>query len=257
VAIVAARNEQYYIRQCIEDLLANDLEVAVLDHESTDDTTKIIADISHKLASCGKIPFNGNFDLVEVLSAKMLLAKQLKADWIVHVDADEILHSSRSCETLRAGIERAARSGANVINFDEFVFVPRSEAEDYRGADYIENLKWHYFFDWAVPRRMLAFSSELSNVEGAGHTITGKTVLFDENFVLSHYICLNFQATREKYTSRIFSPRGLARGWHGNRVNIAARIRPPQGDGFLKFRSGSKVESLDRSSPTEKHFWEW
>ncbi|MGC9964412.1 MAG: glycosyltransferase [Syntrophobacteraceae bacterium] len=42
VAIVAARNEEHHIRQCIEDLLANELEVGISDNESMDDTPRII-----------------------------------------------------------------------------------------------------------------------------------------------------------------------------------------------------------------------
>lgn len=257
VAIVASRNEQHCIRQCIDDLLANDLEVAVLDNESTDDTPKIISDISHKLVFHGKFPFHGCLSMMEVLNAKMALAQQLEADWIVHVDADELLRSCRDGETVRAGIERAAGRGANAVNFDEFVFLPRSEEEDYRGDDYFEKIKWYYFFDSSFPRRMLAFSSELSNVEGGGHILTGKTALFKENFILLHYICLNFAALREKYGSRIFAPDELARGWHQKRVNIAHRIGPPAAAHFLKYWPDNRVKSMDRSNPTGKHFWDW
>jgi glycosyltransferase involved in cell wall biosynthesis len=257
VAIIAVRNEQYYIRQCIEDLLANELEVAVLDNESTDDTSRIISDISHKLIFQGKIPFDGYCRWTELLTAKAALAKQLKADWIVHVDADEILRSCINGETIRAGIERAAGTGANVINFDEFVFVPRSEDEDYRNSNYVKEMKWYYFFDLSHPRRMLAYSSNLSNIEGAGHQVKGRKALHGENFILCHYIALSLQMLRDKYKNRTFPENELAKGWHLNRIGIEYRIGQPVADDFLKYWPDNRVESFDRSSPTGKHFWDW
>lgn len=257
VAIIAVRNEEHYIRQCVEDLLANEMEVAVLDNESTDDTFKIISSMSNKLIFHGTIPFNGYFRLTEQLKAKLSLAKQLKADWIVHVDTDEILRSSRDGETLRAGIIRAAGAGADVVNFDEFVFVPREEEDDFRGCDYQRLMQSYYFLDRSSPRRMLAFSSNLSNVEGAGHVVEGNKTLFDENFVLLHYLALNFQMLRDKCCARKIPADDLAKGWFKSRANADPGCICSPAAEKLKYRQDDKVGTLDRSEPQSKHFWEW
>jgi len=233
------------------------LEVAVLDNESTDNTNRIISDNSNKLIFHGTVPFDGCFRHGKLLEAKMVMAKQLKADWIVHVDVDEILHSCRSGETLRTGIEKAARTGASAVNFDEFVFVPRSEQEDYQGSDYPNEMKWYYFFQQVRYYLMRAFSSRYSNVEGAGHSIGGKPVVYEQNFVLCHYISLSSQMMKDKYESRIFVEDELAKGWHIDRAHIDFNhVRLPASE-KLKYWLDNRVESLDKSNPQDKHFWGW
>lgn len=258
VAIVAARNEQYTIRQCVEDLLSNGLEVAVLDNESTDETPEIIKSISHKLAFHGTIPFDGTFRLYDILQAKRSLAKELDADWMVHVDSDEILHSCNSGETLRQGIERAAKEGANVVNFEEFVFLPKSDQEDYRNSDYVAQMKWYYHLDKNGPWLMRAFRpAEVSNLDGAGHRVKGKVRLHRENFVKCHYICLSFEGLRAKVRERKYARQSLERGWSRSRAALTPeRIKPSDGDKLLFWQDG-RVESLDRSQPVSMHFWDW
>jgi glycosyltransferase involved in cell wall biosynthesis len=257
VAIIAVRNGEPYIKRCIDHLIANELEVAVLDNESTDNTNRIISDNSHKLIFHGTIPFDGYYRVVKILQAKDDLARQLKADWMVHVDADEILHSCRSGETLRTGIERAARTGASVVNFDEFVFIPRSEQEDYRDSDYPKEMKWYYFFEPHHHRLMRAFSSRHSNIEGAGHRVGGKPALYEQNFALCHYIALSLQMLKDKYESQIFPEDALARGWHKSRANIDLNHIALPASEKLKYWLDNRVESLDKSNPEDKHFWGW
>lgn len=257
VAIIAARNEEHYIRKCVEDLIDNDLEVAVLDNDSTDATPAIISDLSPRLLFHGKIPHDGTVNLRRLLEAKMALAKQLAADWIIHVDADEILRSCRSGETVRAGIQRAAKAGANTINFREFVFVPTTRDEDFRGSDYVEKMKWYYFFDRGNPMRMLAFSTNLSNVDGAGHRVDGEVTLHREDFVMCHYIALNLQMLKDKYAARRYPESALEMGWHRTRANIDIDNIPVPATERLKYWRDNRPESLDKSNPQDKHFWEW
>ena len=54
----------------------------------------------------------------------MEVVEALNSDWVVHVDADVIMHSYREGEGLREGLSRLDAEGWNVVNFDEFVFLP-------------------------------------------------------------------------------------------------------------------------------------
>ena len=71
-----------------------------------------------------RLPYRGVFSLTEQLEAKAEAYRRIESDWFIHQDADEILESPHAKGSLREGIERVAAEGWNVINFDEFVFVP-------------------------------------------------------------------------------------------------------------------------------------
>lgn len=76
------------------------------------------------LVSYRVLPFDGVFDLKKMLLVKQEIAGTLDADWLIRLDADEILHPYHQGESLREGITRLDAKGWDVINFDEFVFLP-------------------------------------------------------------------------------------------------------------------------------------
>ena len=126
LAIVAIRNEAAYIANCLRHLIRNGVDVAVIDNESTDGSQSIYlsAEFSDSLKAVKHLPFKGAFHLEQALSAKQALIDELETDWVIHIDADEIMHSYREGETLRASIERVNSAGYNAIDFNEFVFLP-------------------------------------------------------------------------------------------------------------------------------------
>jgi hypothetical protein len=90
------------------------------------------------------------------------------------VAPDEILHSNVPGETLASAIEKMDARGYNVINFDEFHFLPvdYDYIPDHGG---IQPLRHYYFFKFnETPCGMRAWRKDLnlSNVAGAGHIVS-------------------------------------------------------------------------------------
>ena len=84
--------------------------------------------------------------------AMIASARSAMADFL-GCDADEIMHSTRSGESLADAIDRVGKSGADVLNFDEFVMLPLREnyVRDLRGPQPIRD---YYFFE-PTPKRLM------------------------------------------------------------------------------------------------------
>src|SRR5262249_54265391 len=138
-------------------------------------------------------------------------------DWVLLVAPDEIMQSNIQGETLAGAIARFDARGYEVINFDEFVFLP---AEN----DYIPDhfatqpIRHYYFYEPSnPPRQMRAWRKHLnlSNLQSGGHALTGTDFrLAPENLLLRHYIFRNQEHAFEKYSGRVYDPAEVSRGWH-------------------------------------------
>lgn len=127
-------------------------------------------------------------------------------------------------EFLASAIARLDQQGYNVINFDEFAFLPVN-------GDYVPDingmqpLKYYYFYE---PRNLFHMrvwrkASGLSNVAGAGHLIFDAELrLAPESLALRHYIFRNQAHAFEKYTKRTFAVEELERGSHNDRAGQTA-----------------------------------
>src|SRR3954466_9505472 len=117
VALLAAYNEEDVIGQTVGDLVAQGLEVYVVDHGSTDGT---LAEVE-RFAGHGVIGverFTGEgFALGAQLAHKEELARRLDADWFLHVDADELRESPWAERNLAAAVAAVDRLGYNAIDF--------------------------------------------------------------------------------------------------------------------------------------------
>jgi len=162
-------------------------------------------------------------------------------------------------EGLRDAIARVDRAGDNVINFDEFVFLPTDVAFDGDARDFQPVLSY-YFFEPEPHRLMRAWkrSTGFSGQHSGGHRLSGEGIrIAPQNFVLRHYIFRDQQHAFDKYTSRVFAEDELARGWHFNRVN-----QPPE---LFRFPPAHELERLiypasayfSRGRPRRKHYWQW
>jgi glycosyltransferase involved in cell wall biosynthesis len=221
-AIIACRNEERYLGNCLTYLAANGISFAVIDNQSSSATREIIdrAALRPFLAHYEVIPFDGVYRWERLLARKVELAETLGTEWVIHHDADEVMHSYRD-ETLAEAIARIAATGADVIDMDEFVFLPVDHAymPDFTGP---QPMRHYYFFQPSPHRLMRAWKTGrgFSMVEAGGHTLTGSPhVLAKESFALRHYPFANQHHALRKYQERRFDQNELARGWHGNRYN--------------------------------------
>jgi len=260
VAIVAFRNEEAFLGNCLLHLIRNGVRIAAIDNASTDASSSILRlpEIEPHVIAYETVPYEGYFPWESILARKMALAKSIAADWILHVDADEIMHSYHD-ETLSAAIQRIAETGCTAINFDEFVFLP-IEHEYQSNCRSMQPLLQYYFFEPTPNRLMRAWKAEteLSMTESGGHILSGDAlVLATESLALRHYPFRNQAHAFEKYATRQFNPAELARGWHLNRSGKSPEdFRfPPSNDLHRLERADSR--KLERKEPKTKHYWEW
>lgn len=259
VAILCVRNEELHIRRALDDLIGQGIEVAVIDHASTDHTREIcLSYLGRGLVALEDLDWDGTYDQTAQLRAKMALVGRLDHDWVIHADADEWMHTRIPGETLLDGIQRFNKD-YNAINFEEFVFLPPPDAIA-DPADCKHDLLDYYFFAPSANRLMRAWkrSARLSNVDSGGHLLVGDEIrLAPENFVLRHYIVLSQAQAIAKYSQRVFSPGDIERGWHGNRLGLVPeRLRLPRSEMLQRLPAWNSVE-LDRSQPKTRHFWDW
>jgi glycosyltransferase involved in cell wall biosynthesis len=253
------RNERDYLRRGLGHLIANGIDFYVIDNESDDDTRDILAsdEISSHLIGVETHPFDGTFDWNGLMQAREAAARRLDADWVLFVSADEMMHSYREGETLAAGIARIAREGWDVIDFNEFVFLP-IDADIAEGAGF-PPLHHYYFFEPVKPRLMRARRSDLkvSHVAMGGHTFVGDFRLSPESMALRHYIVRNQAHAMRKYPTRVFRQNEIERGWHVNRATAARESFAFPSPSMLHRLADVQARELDRSIPHKAHYWQW
>lgn len=263
-AIIAVRNAEKYIGNCLRQLMSDGINFYVLDNQSDDMTSNIVNsdEFSKRLVGFKEIPFSGEFDLTEQLKEKGSIIAKLDADWIIHLDADEVIQSYNHGESLSDAIARVDYDGYTVINCDEMVFIPLDM--DYQSDSFsLPDMHYYYFFEPRSNRLQRIWK----NGQGIGFADTGGHSLMSEeqdrikyspnNFVLRHYPFLNQEHAKKKYTSRKFAGRDLKKGWHGNRIGISAeQFIFPQKE-KLKYLDNPILRDFDLSDPQKNHYWEW
>lgn len=260
VAVLAVCNERPYLSNCLSHLVDNGIDFAVVDNGSVDGCAELIHDrrFAPHLAGYRHVPFTGTFSWQEILLAQEQLLSTIDADWHLLLAPDEIMHSYVPDETLASAIARLDKQGYDVINFDEFVFLPvdGDYIPDHKG---IQPLSHYYFYEPRKPNQMRAWkkTSKVSNIVGAGHVISGSDFhLAPETLALRHYLFRNQAHAFEKYAKRVFAADELGRGWHFDRVGqIAAHFAfPPAHE--LHYLAAPRDRNLERDHPRTTHYWE-
>lgn len=261
VAVLAIRNEKTYLANALQHLIDNGIRYAILDNESDDGGTEILKEPRFKqnLVHLETLPYDGHFDLVAQLDAKQRLYDALDADWLMHLDADEIVHSYRPGERLDEAITRIAATGADAINFDEFVFLPMDHAymPDHDGPQPMRN---YYYFSQGMPQKINAWRAALrpNKVKSGGHKIHGTEYrLAEETLAMRHYMFTDQDHAYRKYTQRRFAEAELKRGWHVNRAGAGRTTFRFPSKSRLHALSDPSERALRRDAPKPQHYWQW
>jgi glycosyltransferase involved in cell wall biosynthesis len=257
VALLTVRNEERYLARCLEHLHSQGIETCLIDNGSTDRTLEIAKSFfGAGVFRIEHLPFKGYFELERILLNEEKLAAEINADWFIHLDADEIREAPKPYISLREGIEDADRQGYNAINFDEFVFMPTSDEEDFDGRDYVREMQYYYFFEPSPLREVKAWK-KTANVDlhsSGGHRVEFAGIkIFPVSFVLRHYIVLSKAHTIAKYGNRFFSESDLGKGWHGDRRHFSSKKFRFPGKERLKKINNLSWWDWDKSDPWVKH----
>lgn len=240
LAILAVRNEAQYIRRCLEHLRRNEIDVVLIDNDSSDETLKIASSFrSLGLIDIIRFPYPGFYDWVGILELKQALSQQYHYDWFLHVDADEMHFSPTVDQTLRTAILEVDKLGYSAIDFNEFVFVPIDPEEDYSYRNYDEEMRYYYYFCRPGQHRINAWkkNAEIDLVSSGGHDARfPRRRLYPKKFTMKHFIFLSHDHAQRKYSTRVFSAYEVnSLGWHKQRVIAAERSIPLVNKSALQF----------------------
>jgi Glycosyl transferase family 2 len=256
VAVLAVRNEERFVADCLENLFSQGVEVFLCDNGSTDRTVEIAERYRCRgLIGIERIPFDGVYRWEALLRRKEELFHILDADWLMHVDADEIHLPPRSHESLAAALADVDRRGYDTVECLEFTFVPTREAPDHDHPDFQRTMRSYYPFWRRHVRALKKRSGRMEIAWSGGHTVRFATTprLCPEPFRLRHYLFLSAAHAARKYRGRRYDEGEVAvAGWHGWR----ARLRPEALclPGAAELRITASDEDLDVSEPW-RHHW--
>ncbi len=241
LAIIAAYNEADVISHVIGDLIANGIDVYLLDHGSTDGTVaeasrwlgKGLVHIERFPQDCG-YPERDTRQYVwhDILRRKTEIAAEIPADWYLHTDADEFREAPWPDMSLSDAIRVVDRLGYNAITFEvlnfcatDDGFVPGSDVRNhlrhFRPADECDRAQIKVWKRTGVP---------ITLERSGGHEVefAGRRV-FPIPFILRHYPIRGETHGRQKLLADRqprFAPEELAMGWHVQYQPLLTRERP-------------------------------
>lgn len=260
VAIIATYNEERFIGGCLEHLFAHGVEAYVCDNQSTDGTVAIASRyLGGGLRGIEQIPRDGTYRWRKILHRKEALARELAADWFVHLDADEIPLPPRSDQTLADALAEADASGYNAVEFAELTFVPTCAAPDHDHPNFLQTMRWYYPYaprDLHLVRAWKRQQQPVDLASSGGHAVSfrGRRIS-PRRCRLRHYLFLSHEHAVRKYVRRVYDPAEVRDGWHGWRATLTAdAIRLPS-EAELKVTAGD--DDLDPSSPRTTHCLLW
>jgi hypothetical protein len=251
IALLATYNEARVIEECLRTLIAQEIDVYLLDNQSTDGTL----DIARRFLGAGLVGFetlprDGTYRWRDILMRKEMLAATLDADWFMHVDADELRPSPWPGISLARALGRVDEAGFNAVDFQEFTFVPTQEAPDHDHPRFADTMRWYYPFRNMEPHLVRAWkrqSSRVSLAASGGHEVVfSQRRIFPVRFPMRHYQFLSLDQLTHKYAPRNYSPEEVAAGWHGWRPRIGSgRIFLPREGMLQRYRSDEQLDSSD------------
>ena len=259
VALITLRNEEIHLPHVVEHLIAEGIEVIVLNDGSTDGTEERLESLlGNGLLEIRWRPSPDQMSLRDLLNWEASVIDEIRHDWVLHVDADEWLRTDQDRLRLIDLLNEANSSGATAVNFEEFVFTPVDTIPE--GVDPRRLMLEYYFFEPSKQRLVRAWRRDagLDNRRQAGHRLDGGQLsVFPLNGVLRHYPIVTPDQGLRKYRSRRYDPTELARGWHKNRLPLIKADHIPRPDGGpLHVLDRWDSRDLDRSTPSKYHFWE-
>ncbi len=259
VAVLATRNEERFIAACLENLFRQGVEVYLCDNGSTDRTVEIAkAHLGAGLIGIEHIPYDGTYRWESILRRKEALFRELDADWLMHVDADEIHLPPPGHASIAAAIAVADSLGYEAVEFAEFTFVPTREAPEHDHADFVRTLRTYYPFRPSSPHCVRAYRKQDVPMEIAwsgGHRVRfpHQPQLYPEPFRMKHYLFLSAAHAARKYPGRKYDDDEVNhRRWHGWRSRLRSEHIGLPSVALVRTTSGD--DDLDSTNPWTRHW---
>lgn len=255
VALISAYNEEDIIVPCLQYLIKQGLEVYLIDNWSSDSTVELASELLGKgLLAIEKFPQDrppSHYVWKDILSRIEQLTEEIKADWFLFQDVDEIRTSPWPGLSLRDAILKVDREGFNSIDHTVVTFYP---VDNYfaAGADFEAYFEYFEFSD--RPGQFVEINAwknlgrHVSLATSGGHEIRFKgRRIYPFRFLLKHYP-VRSQAHGEKKIFRERKPRWLpqerASGWHTHYDHINEGHSFLRRPGDLKLFNESEFDQM-------------
>jgi glycosyltransferase involved in cell wall biosynthesis len=258
IALLASYNERRFIEPCLRHLHEQKIETFLLDDGSTDETVEVAQRWFGRGLIAIEQAAGGNehvFSLRQQLARKEELARQLDADWFIHLDADELRLPPSSAETLASALERVDLEGFNAVNFTEFTFTPTREEPDHDHPGFQHTLRTYYPFEPRFPHHLKAWKATdaVDLTSSGGHRVSFPGLkMYPRSFPMKHYLFLSVPHAIEKYVERRYDENEVSGGWHVWR----SRLEAP--DVCLPSKSELRIAhddaAFDASNPRKTHY---
>lgn len=232
IAIISTFNEADIIAAVIGHLVANGVEVYLIDNHSSDDTVDQAARwLGKGLLQIELFPAEREravkFEWAAILRRKEELASTLQADWFMHHDADEVRESPWPGLSLKDAIHWVDRLGYNCIDFHVLNFPPTDDG--FRPGDdprtYFKFCEDALDFDRVQRKAWKLTETRVSLAAAGGHEARfPDRRLFPIKFLMRHYPIRGQRhglkkVFRERTTRFLEAER--AEGWHCQYDGIA------------------------------------
>lgn len=222
-AIMAVYTEADVVREAVEKMIAQGVDVFLVDNASTDGTAERVAElVGGGLAGIEQARFfeNGRevSDWTALLKMKEQLSRRLGYDWYLHIDADQIRYAPWPRVSLREGLDRVDAAGCNLVNFKLFNF--RLTAGIVLDGDFVRSMPLYSGTERFNQRQVKAWRAhpevDIASLGGHHIRVPGARV-FPTRFIHKHYPVRSLEHGRRKILAERkarFSTAEPQRGWH-------------------------------------------
>lgn len=228
-AIISTFNEGDVILEVTQKLIASGVDVFVIDNGSTDDTVNILSPLVGKgIVDIECVRFYEDarevFDWTSILKLKENIAKKIRYDWYLHVDADEIRYSPWPQYSLREGMDKVDFEGYNLINFKLFNF--RLTGQESDEGDCENKMQFYSSVENYNQYQIKAWKShqDVDIVGFGGHIIRRPDPrIYPIRFIHKHYPVRSLEHGRRKIIQERknrFTLAEKSKGWHVQYDNL-------------------------------------
>jgi hypothetical protein len=205
LAIIHVYNEHDILEAAVSHLLAQGVDVKVVDNWSSDGSYEIARSLATRdsRVKVERFPANGPsdyFDLKQILANVECIARQSDHDWLIHHDTDEIRESPWPALTLQQAISAVDAAGFSAIDFTIVEF--KVTADGFEAGMDPARFFTHYEFARLAPHflQIKAWKNQGPvNLSVWGHhAVTEGQRIFPIKFLLKHYPLRSVRQAKEK-----------------------------------------------------------
>src|SRR5262249_41168410 len=107
-----------------------------------------------------RFPREGVYRWEPILRRKEEVADEIKADWFIHADPDEIRLPANSGSTVAQSLTELDHAGFNAVNFKNFLFLPTLEAPDHEHSQFAKTMLWYRYMEPSYPNQVKAWKRQ-------------------------------------------------------------------------------------------------